>query len=307
MALNKPCSVSSSPENVGVDCQVKMSATKMLIIVPQAAKWAASDEVDFVTYLQGKIHAAPSSRWFPMFGNIAPIRVFNDSKESDVIVTYDDGSQAFIRLGTITRSFMTNKGGFDLAKRLQSFNGFGGYAFIEIDQYNRVLRKKNADGTYSGVPLNMMYSPNPELANLKEEFRFGLTLNFSTKDYLASGEIVTSDTDLLDTVGLINSTISSAAAATTTKLKLAVATNGTDTDLVAAYPALAAVSAFSVTKNGSPVTPSGAAIVSGHIELTITGTTGDIFKVTGASPAAWLALNVAGYDASASTVSITIP
>lgn len=307
MAIVKPCAASQGPKNTGLDCSVAMAATAMTILMPDTAKWDAEDEEDFLAYIQTQIHAQANQRWFPLFGNKAPVRTMEDKNESDVTVTYDDGSVAFIRNGTIGRTFMTNKGGLALAKAFLSFNGYKNYAFIEIDKFNRINRMDNGDGTFSGFPLNVQYAPLPSQATLKTEFMPAFYVNYRVEDYIGKGSIGSSDQNLLDLMGLINAEVTQAAAATTTKLKIGVKTIGTDKDLVAAFPALADVSAFKVTKLGNVVTPASAAVVSGHIELTISGaSTGDIYVVEAAAASVWKGLEVEGYEGIKS-VSITIP
>jgi hypothetical protein len=52
MGLVKPCAVSNTPLNTGVDCQIKMSTPALILMVPASLKWHASDEVDFLAFLQ---------------------------------------------------------------------------------------------------------------------------------------------------------------------------------------------------------------------------------------------------------------
>lgn len=305
MAIVKPCATSQAPKNTGLDCSVAMSAAAMIIVMPDTAKWSASDETDFLAYIQTQMHAVANQRWFPLFGNKAPIRTMEDKNESDVTVTYDDGSVAFIRNGTIGRTFMTNKGGLALAQAFLSFNGYKNYAFIEIDKFNRVNRMDNGDGTFSGFPLNVNYAPLPQQATLKTEFMPAFYVNYRVEDYIGKGNIGSSDQNLLDLMGLINVEITQAAAATTTKLKIGVRTIGTQKSIVSS--ALADVTAFSIAKAGAPITPSAAAVVSGYIELTIpTATAGDVYVVSAAAASVWKGLAVEGYEGTKS-VSITIP
>ena len=310
MSLIKPCAVAIAPLNTGVDCQIKMSAPAMYILVPAADRWTDADEVNFLTLSQTKIHEVAGKRWFPLFGNNAPVRTINDGKESDVIVTYDDGSQAFIRNGTITRTLMTNKGGLAYAQALMSFNRLRGFAFIEIDKFNNVLRKKFDDGTYGGVPLNMAYAPTPDNATLKDEFKPAFSINYTAENYIQKGVISVSTDNLLDLMGLINLEFTDATGASTTKLKVGLRTVGTNYDMVAAYPAVADLTTLVVTKksDGTVVTPSAIAIVGGHLEITGVFTSGSSYIVSGSTPAALKALSptVAGYEITGS-VTLLIP
>ena len=304
--LNAPCSVTSGPLNTGLDCQVKMFAPAMFIIMLATDKWTSTNEQSFLAYINTRCHDVVSKRWRPLFGYAAPVRVINDGKESDVIVTYDDGSQAFIRNGTITRTLMTNKGGLAYAAALRSFNKFNNLAFIEIDKFNNVLRKQNADGTFSGIPLNMAYAPTPDNSTLKDEFKPAFSINYTADDYISKGVISSSDEDLLSSVGLINVQLTAVAGSTTTSLKFGISTIGTLTDLVAAYPQLASLTAFTFTNAGVTITPSAITIVSGVMTVTVGAqASGSKVIVSGAGPASWLALTppVSGYDV---TVPLTI-
>lgn len=305
--LLQPCAVGSAPKNTGIDCAVKMGAPVLIVLMPATVKWQASDEVDFLSYLQTKIHAT-AQRFFPIFGNVANIRTITDSKESDLTVTYDDGSVAFIRNGTITRNFMTNKGGAAYAKALNSFNAFGNWAFIEIDKFMRVNRKVNSDGSFSGFPLNVAYAATPDGATLKTEYLIPFTLNIAPDPYINQFSIATSDQYLLDIAGLIDSQVTKAAAATTTALKIGVQTIGSQTDLVAAYPAIADLTAFKIVDKaaGTVVTASAATIVSGYISLAGTYTSGKTYTISGTGAAALKALNVSGYEI-VQSVDIVIP
>lgn len=306
--LSNPCSVSAGPLNTGLDCQVKMFAPALIIMVPAKAKWTAEDEADFSQYINEKAHEVPSKRWFPLFGNQAPIKTITDGKESDVTVTYDDGSISFIRNGTITRTFNTNKGGLALAKAFMSFNKFGNWAFIEVDKFNNVLRKQNADGTFSGVPVNVAYAPTPENATFKTEFLPAFTINYRVEDYIQKGVISVNSDSLLDLTGLVNAEIFQAAAATTTKLKIGVRTVGAQVDLVSEFSeALAHLSNFVIVKAGVVITATSIAVSNGFLEITIpTATTGDVYVVSGAAASAWLGNSIAGFEA-VKSVSITIP
>ncbi|MES2004339.1 MAG: hypothetical protein V4450_07445 [Bacteroidota bacterium] len=300
----------TAPLNTGIDCQVKMVAPALYILMPASAKWTEEDEEDFLAFVMTKVHATAKDRWYPIFGNNAPVRTINDSKESDVIVTYDDGSQAFIRNGTITRTLMTNKGGLAYAQALMSFNGLRNWAFVEVDKLNNVHRKQNADGTFSGTPLNMAYAPTPDPATLKDEFKPAFSINYTADDYIMKGVISNSDENLLDLMGLINAELTDAGASTATKLKFGIRTIGKNDDLVAAYAQLADLTVVKVTNKatGAVVTPASAAVTGGHIELTGVFTAGQTFVIVGTTPAAMKALtpSVEGYEITKG-VEIAIP
>lgn len=308
MGLIKPCSVSQSPNNSGVDCKVKMSAPSLILMAPADAKWTDDDEADFLTFVTTKIHAALPDRWYPLFGLNFPIRTINDGKESDVTVTYDDGSIGFIRNGTFTRTLMTNEGGLKFAKTLISFNKFKKYGLIEIDLFNNVNRKRNTDKSLSPIKLNTAYATANELAGLKTEFQSGFVVNFTVEEYINRGEIMASEESLIDLMGLIDAEFTQAAAPTATVIALGVRTTGAQTDLVAAYPAIASLTAIKITDKitGAVVTPTAIAIEAGHLKITGVYTSGKTYVITGTGAAALFTLNVEGYEITGG-IEVTIP
>lgn len=320
VGLVKPCSLATFPNNVGVDCQAAMGPTAMLIMVPSTAKWQASDEETFLTYAVTQMHAAPSSRWYPLLGKNAPVRSIEESKEADVLQTFDDGSTALVRNGMYARTFMTNKGGLDYGRALHSFNGFSNWGFIEVAKNGNnlnVLRMVNSDGSFSGIPANLAYAPTPKLATLKEVYENAFYLNFSPDYYIGQSGIMTTSDDLLGTlIGLKDVEIYDAGSSTTTKLRIGVRTKGTQVDLVTLYAGLAAVGNFIVTSSTGVITTVASAAVAtgtggttgvtGVIELTGTWAAG-AWSVSGAAASVWKALSpsVSGYDAAGSSVTIT--
>ena len=252
------CAASSAPLNNGIDCSVKMGAPVMLILMPAGFKWHASDEVNFLTFLQNQIAAASPNRFYPLFGNVANIRTIADAKESDVTVTYDDGSMGFIRNGMFSRTFTTNKGGLAYAKALMSINSFTNWAFIEIDKNLNVLRKQNSDGSFSGVPLNVAYAATPELATLKTEFLIPFVMNFSPADYISRSVISKSTEYLLDITGLTNCGIINAAAVYTNPTPgtgtITVTAIGANADTINVQIAGTSISGGAVAKTASEST-----------------------------------------------------
>lgn len=207
MALINPCIPGSTIKNTGVECSDKMLATYMLVMMPQAAFWTGFDELDFTGYTETMTHAPLATRWWPLFGRNAKINGITDSPESDVIEKMDDGSSDFIRNGMYNRTFLTTKGGDCFAKALAAMDH--NYAFVEIDAEGKVKRMVNADGTFSGFPVNLAYAPTPELANLKTTFKNKFNLDFSPIDYIQHGSIVKGDAteDILSVRGLFDTEV----------------------------------------------------------------------------------------------------
>ena len=310
-AIVKACFVANTIQNTGKECDVSMAATAMLIAVPKSFTFTDTDLLDPVGWFNTAIHAAKTARVYPVFGQAAPIRTVTNNKENDVLVTLDDGSTVFLRYGFFNRMFETTSGGLDYAKKLQSLNK-SGYSIIELDNEGKMLVRDNGDGTYSGLVNDLMYSPSPILADLKQTpYKNQFYLSYSPKEVVQHGLILAGADSLLGIQGLIDAEVISKADATTTELTIGVRTKLAETDLIALFGSALGthVANFVVTKksDGTVITPSAAAIVGGNIVLTGVYTTGTTVVVTGAAPSVWLGNLVDGYDASGSSVEITIP
>ena len=209
MSLVNPCQIAARPINTGSECSDSLKASGLIMLVPLTDRWDADDMADFTSFVKGKIHAAPGQRWYPIFGNRAPIRQITDAKEADVLETMEDGSTQFIRFGMYNRTFYTTDGGLCLAKALMSLTAAGKYGFIEFDIIGQVAQMDNGDGTFSAFPLNLGYGPAPELANLKTAYKNALYLSFSPQTYIKKGKIFASspDEDLLSLSGLLDVTV----------------------------------------------------------------------------------------------------
>lgn len=313
--LINPCDLSIAPSNTGIDCSAAMKASAMIIMMPHGSKWTDADITtagSFTAFLNTKISANPGQRWYPIFGNNAPIASITESNESDVMETLDDGSQSFIRYGMYNRTFITTKGGLSLAAHLMSMRG-SQYDFIEVDIIGQVAALQNVDGSYGGFPVNLAYAPAPEIANLKTTYKNKFMLSFSPKTYIQQGKIFASDAteDILAVTGLLDTQVTAGVTTqTATNIFVGVSTVGSKTDLVATYPGaqgIAQVSNFIVKKksDGTVVTISAAAIAGGEVQLTGTFTTATDYTVALAAPSVLAANGVAGYDGViAATVSI---
>lgn len=307
-AIVKACNTALTIKNTGSECNDSMGPSAMLIAIPPGVSWTLEDELDFFTYVNTQIHAAPGSRFYPLFGPGIPIRKITLSKEADVVPVQDDGTPIFVRYGMITRVFGTTEGGLCYAQVLQSLNK-AGYSFVEIDKSYQVLRRTNEDGSCGGLKTTFMYSPSPDIADLKTPGYTYFQLTFDPVEYVSSGEILVGDASLLDLVGLLDAEITDATGSSTTKLKIGVSTICADTDLVAELSTpLAAVGNFIVTLKSTGVvqTIASAAIVAGHIELTGTFVSGDVYTVAGADASVLFAADIEGIDINQS-VDITIP
>lgn len=306
-ALIKACKKALTIKNTGSECSESMGPSAMLIAVPPGVSWTLEDEEDFYTYLNTQMHAALGLRFYPLFGPGIPIRKITMSKEGDVVPVQDDGTPIFVRYGMITRIFGTTEGGLCYAQVLQALNA-AGYSFVEIDKSYQVLRRTNEDGSCAGLKTTFMYSPSPDIADLKTPGYTYFQLTFDPQEYVSNGEILQGDSNLLDLVGLLDAEVTDATGSTTTILKIGVSTVCADTDLVAELgSALAAIANFVVTNAAGAVqTISAAAIVGDHIELTGTFIASDVYTVAGAAASVLFGNDIEGIDINQS-VAITIP
>ena len=310
-AAISPYNLSIKRANTGLDYFTNMGATSMIILCPKRATWTDSDLADFTGFLTTKFHTTPSARFYPLFGAASPIRQISNNKESEVIQTFDDGSQAFIRYGKFSRTLSTSEGGIALGQSMATFIGTN-YAFIEVDNKNQVAFMKNVDGTYSGFPVNLAYAPLPDLADFKSSYLNHYLLNFNKEDYIDKGYIRLCY-GITDLNGLIDVDVVSKGAATTTVIKVGVLSDDASTDLFTLYPnELAKPAAWVVTKksDGTIVTLTSAPInnTTGGWDLTGTFTSTAQYVAALASPAilSTLVPPVKGYE-TLNPLTVTIP
>lgn len=299
-ALIKACKSTLTVKNTGIECNDSMGPTAMLFAVPPGLSWPKSALADFHAYLSTQIHGAKGSRIYPLFGPAAPIRRIVNSKESDVLFTAEDGTQIFIRYGVLNRAFGTTEGGLCYAQALASFTK-AGFSFLEVDNAGQILMRKNSDGTYSGLKTTFMFAPSIDLADFKNPAFSNFQVSVKPEEYINHGQIFSGDSTITDLVGLLDTDVKqNAAANSTTKLKIDVVTECGETDLVALLgSALALVANFAVFDNatpGTPVVPSAAAVVGGHIELTGTYVTGHTYTVALVASPTLLTNGLDGYE-----------
>lgn len=310
MAIIKACSKSNIIKNTGFECNAAMLAPAMLIMVAPDVSWDDADLEDPITWMKTLIHERKA---FPLFGHKAPVREVNNNAENDVMVKLDDGTDVFLRYGVYNRMLATTNGGLCFAKALQSFLN-SGYSCLEVDATGQLLQRINSDLTYSGLITNFAYSPAPVAADLKNTpYKNRFQYSYSPSELVNNGVIFAGAEELLSMTGLIDVKFKSAAAASTTKLKISIGTECKGEDLIAKLgAALADVDLYVVTNKatGVAVTVSGAAIASGVMELTGTFVSAQTYTVTGSAPSVWLTNNVEGYDASLTgggSIDILIP
>jgi hypothetical protein len=316
MALINPCNLSVFPSNTGVECSSNLKATAAIWMVPKNWKDTMANITaagGLTAYALDKVHAAPALRWFPVMGAFAPIRSITDSNETDVIETLEDGSMKFIRYGVFNRTFTTTEGGLCLAQALSAMRD--NYAFIEVDIISQVAMMLNSDGTYSGFPTNLAYSPVPTLANLKTSYKNNWMMSFLQQNYIQKGKIFKGDgtEDMLDVMGLIDVDLTlGTGTQSTTHIFFKVKTECAETDLAELYPgtgagALAQVANFIVLNaGGTPIVPSAATITNGEVDLTGVYPTGTNITVDMVAPSVLKTNGIEGYE-STGPLTIAIP
>jgi len=308
-AIVKACQFQNTIKNTGVECNIMLGPTAMIIAIKRGQTFTDADLADPVSWMTNLIHAAKSSRVFPLFGQNAPIREINNDKEQDILVTLDDGSKVFLRYGFYSRTFGTTSGGLGYAKALQGLNK-SGYSFIEIDQQGLVLCRDNGDGTYSGLVADLTYSPAPTLPDMKSNvFKNHFLLSYSPQELVSYGIVLENGFPLLQLMGLINAKYTTPAVSSTTALKVGVVTQDALTDLVSLFgTAWNSTSNFIVTNTvtGATVTISGVTNASGTISLAGTFTSGTKYTITSAAPSVLKGNLIQGYEI-VDPITITIP
>ena len=307
MAIVESCNAVDSVKNPNSECHKAMVATKMLGLLFPGTKFTLADLTDPIAFFQNLIQ---ERKFFPLFGNKFPINTINNNPENDIQVTLDDGTIVFLRYGVYNRTFETIKGGLCYADALQSFLN-SGYSLIEIDQQGQMLVKKLNTTEYTGLTTSFMYAPSPVMPDFTSTpYKNRFQVSYTPTEMVQSGKILSGGSALLDLVGLLDVDISSAQAASTTKLYLNVKTHCAGDDLLVKFPADIIEVTNYIVKNkatGVVVTPSGGAIVSGKLELTGTYVSGQTYVVTGSAPSVWYANDIEGYDGSVSSIEIEIP
>jgi hypothetical protein len=303
--IGNPCVITTGTVgNTGVECSASLGVAKGLFLVAASLKWTAEDEADPVAWFRDQIHAR---NVFPVLQGIFD---FAPTAESDVTETNPiKGTTARLRAGGVTMLYTFQDGGLCLAKALKTFEGKG-YRVMMVDQEGQVLRRKNADGTFSGMKSNDISSAII-FASASTTFKNTISISVSQDELIKYADLITVvDGDVSDFNGLIDTELFEAAPATTTVLKVGVCTECAKTDLIAAYTdEIALLALFKVTDKatGVVVVPTAIAVVNGILQITGTFTTGHTYIVTGTAPTVWLANDIEGYDATGHAVEITIP
>lgn len=311
--LKKSCKVSTTLRNTGVDCDINMGATAMLLAVPRTFKFGATEIASgFSDFIQALIHGAAGTRVYPIFGNAAPIRQINNNKEADVVATLDDGVQIFVRYGFLNRIFSTTTGGLCYAKALQSFNS-AGMRILEFDKQSHMLARDNGDGTYGGVRTDFMFAPSPDPADFRNPWKTHFQVSFDPQEYVGKGDIFTlgdEEASVVDMMGLLDVRLV-LVSATTTVITLRVLSDCSEDNLVNILGDDLDVGAnWIVTdKATGTVVPVTAAIAGDTLKLTGTFVTGHTYIIKGAPADVWYddGEGIEGYDFESIPLEVKIP
>jgi hypothetical protein len=309
MALTKACQVSLAIKNTGVDCDVAMGATAMLVAVPKNFTFSSTDFADPLTWFVKNVNEIPSKRIYPIFGNNAPVRTITTNKEADIIATQDDGSQIFIRYGFLNKTLSTTNGGLCYAAALQSFVA-SGYRIIEIDKTGKLLARNNGDGTYGGLRCDYMYSPSPDTADFANPWKTNFMVSFDPIEYVSHGVILSGGIALLDIDGLIDTKFTDGTGHSTTKLVVGLETECGGTDMIALLGTALNVSALFIVTNattGAVIPITTVTQVGGKLNLNGTFTAATKYNVTGSDGKVWYTNAIIGYDGGTMTLQVTTP
>lgn len=307
MAIVKACNAVTSIKNVGHECSEALGAMKMIIAAPITRKWSAGDIADFVNTINADQHAS-SSRAFPLFGNKAPILVITDNDAADVVQTFDNGKQIYVRAGFANRVYETTDGGLCYAAALRSLLN-SGVGFVPVDEEGRFAVQANIDGTFSPFPC-FMGGQSPKEATFKTVYTNKLMLSYDPTNYINSGVIYEGGAGLLDFMGLLDVDLSTSgvAASSTTQLKFSIVTECAGTDLSGILGL--ALANFTINRTDDQSVPTTSAIAHAGGVVTITGTfvSGKSYKVALVSAATLHGSGIDGYEMSVDGfVTITIP
>jgi hypothetical protein len=195
MALINACSSEEEIFNTGVECGDAMDTTYLLLLVPKSDKWTDAD-IDaagsFTDLANSRISDVPSKRWLPIGGADTEIGDITEANIADVTETLPNGVQYLIRRGQFGRTFVIAKGGLCFAKALFG-NNWSKYGFVEIDKSGKVLQMKNADGSYSGIPLSNAYAPLPSLATFTTVYKNNFFISFDSLYYVQKSVVLKGD------------------------------------------------------------------------------------------------------------------
>lgn len=213
-AILEACLVSTALRNSGKECDIAMVAAAQFWITPPDWSLTREQLADPVTTFRNGIHAAKGSRIYPIFGQKAPIREITNAGGDDVSVTMDDGLEVFLRFNLYNNTYATTNGGLCYAKMLQDM-GQSGYNALKIDAKGQGLFRKNDDGTFGSLITDYMTAPSPTEADLKSTpYKNRFRISYSPVEMVQNGVVMKNCGPLLSMMGLIDSEITEAAAAT---------------------------------------------------------------------------------------------
>jgi hypothetical protein len=310
--LLKSCNVSQSLKNTGIDCNIMMAATAMIVAVPPTFTFDKTDvdtDAKLIKWFKDSIHLPRASRIYPIFGRQAPIRFITNDKEPDILVTLDDGLRQFIRYGFLNRTFATTSGGLCYAAALQSFVQ-SGYYILEIDILGRMLVGKSLDGVndYRGIICDFMYSPSPDLADFRNPAKTNFQVSYSPEEYVASGVLLSGAKPIMALSGLKDVAFE-LVSATTTKITIKVLAECSGDNLVTLLGTHASDDNNFIVideTTGLPVTVTVAAAGS-NVEITGTFVSGRKYDVNGASTAVTYVNTIEFFDYESASLVVLIP
>lgn len=321
MAVVKACSLQDTIKNMGITCNRQIGAAAMIACLPPDLK-ATLDNLSDPDWWKEKLHAEASQRIVLLFGNKAPIQMFDPAEENDVTVTLDNGATFLIRLGFYNTTYGTANGSLCYAQALQSLIN-SGYSILEIDQQGQTIAYDNKDetvseaGTYSGILPQFMYAPKPQRANLKDKVYMNkFFISTDPQLMLQNGVLLAGFNFLLNiNGGLIDVDIKDTGDSTGAYLQVKMLIECTDENLVAKLGAkwefannfiLKNVDDLSVTVAIDSVSVEDGTDGEKVLRVAATMASGETYRLYSASALIWFGHLIVGYEG-VNYVDITIP
>jgi len=308
-AVIRACKTASTGyKNTGSGSNLFPAATAQVWLCDKSKKFTLADlnNPDIATVFNEWIHADFPDKVIPLFGNQIPISGITNTKGTDNTVTLDNGVTQFVSYAAYTKVFSTTDGGLCFAKALLSFNQ-ADLRVIEVDIKGNITVKDNHDGTFSGLK-GTLFAPAVDMADLKNPGKSYFSISYMPDYWVLNAAILQDGMPLLDLVGLQDFHYEDAGGSTTALLKLKLVDDCCGDDVTVEYGTdlVADKDNFIVHESvaGTVVVPTGATIVSGHIELAGTYVATKIYNVSSVPPSDLMVANVEGVNINQGSVKV---
>jgi len=306
-AVIRACTTSSQIKNTGTGSNLFPAATAMLIICDKKFKFTLDDlnNPDILSAFTEWVHADPTDKVYPLFGNQIPISGIVNTKGTDNTVTLDNGEIIFVSYTQYAKLFSTTDGGLCFAKVLKSFNN-ADMRVMEVDIKGNLVCKDNHDGTYSGLKASL-FAPAIDMSDLKNPAKSYFQLGYMP-DYFVDNAVMLNDAaPLLDLMGLLDLKFTAVGTQTPTVLKVDLVDECCGDDVLAEYGAdLVAIANSIVVTDAATgaVIAAVPTIAGGLINLTGVFATGKSYVVSAIPPSELAEGEIYGVEIAPATVAV---